>query len=241
MSQVGGSGGRRGLRQCSRMSDVGGICTKGWHRTPHFRTSGPLRSGMEDAGYYATMRVGPDLMGVAKEKEKEAVRAMVDHIARTYRLEPIGAICWPRWWRTARSRKWWTSPTGSSPRISPCLSLAEGSTPSRPGEPKAGKPADAGHRPGRGGGWETVQASSRWRRRFHGPPKLQAPGPRPFHGAAGSLTGLVDGASVQAPHEEPGLRPSAGPRPRRRSSWCHAAKTAVPGFQATYAAEAQTP
>jgi acetamidase/formamidase len=57
------------------------------HRTPHFRTPGPLRSGIEDAGYYATMGVGPDLMGAAKE----AVRAMVDHIARTYRLEPIDA------------------------------------------------------------------------------------------------------------------------------------------------------
>ncbi|POB10221.1 acetamidase/formamidase family protein [Sulfobacillus sp. hq2] len=54
---------------------------------PQFQTSGPLRSGIEDQGYYATMGVGPDLMAAAQD----AVRAMVDYISHNYRLDPLDA------------------------------------------------------------------------------------------------------------------------------------------------------
>jgi acetamidase/formamidase len=54
---------------------------------PQFRTSGPLRSGIEDAGYYATMGVGPDLMAASRD----AVRAMIDHLGREYRIDPLDA------------------------------------------------------------------------------------------------------------------------------------------------------
>lgn len=54
---------------------------------PQFQTPGPLRAGIEDAGYYATMGVAADLMTAAKD----ATRAMVDHISATYRIEPVDA------------------------------------------------------------------------------------------------------------------------------------------------------
>lgn len=54
---------------------------------PQFQTPGPLRSGIGDAGYYATMGVAPDLMTAAKD----ATRAMVDHLSDTYRIEPVEA------------------------------------------------------------------------------------------------------------------------------------------------------
>ena len=54
---------------------------------PQFRTSGPLRAGIDDAGYYATMGVAPDLMTAAQD----AVRAMIDHLGREYRIAPLDA------------------------------------------------------------------------------------------------------------------------------------------------------
>lgn len=54
---------------------------------PQFRTSGPLRAGIDDAGYYATMGVAPDLMTASQD----AVRAMIDHLGRTYGLDPLDA------------------------------------------------------------------------------------------------------------------------------------------------------
>ncbi|GFZ97437.1 acetamidase/formamidase family protein [Nesterenkonia alkaliphila] len=61
---------------------------KGWSiPTPQFQTPGPLRSGIEDSGYYATMGIGPDLMTASKD----AVRYMVDHISGKYGLDPVDA------------------------------------------------------------------------------------------------------------------------------------------------------
>lgn len=54
---------------------------------PQLRTSGPLRAGIDDAGYYATLGVAPSLM----EASKDAVRAMIDHLGHTYGLEPRDA------------------------------------------------------------------------------------------------------------------------------------------------------
>lgn len=54
---------------------------------PQFRTPGPLRAGIDDAGYYATMGVAPDLM----QASKDAVRAMIDHLGREYGLDPLDA------------------------------------------------------------------------------------------------------------------------------------------------------
>ncbi|WP_375399908.1 acetamidase/formamidase family protein [uncultured Amnibacterium sp.] len=54
---------------------------------PQFRTSGPLRPGIEDAGYEATTGVGPDLMAASRD----AVRAMIDHLGREYGLDPLDA------------------------------------------------------------------------------------------------------------------------------------------------------
>ena len=54
---------------------------------PQFRTPGPLRTGIDEAGYYATMGVAPDLM----QASKDAVRAMIDHLGREYGLDPLDA------------------------------------------------------------------------------------------------------------------------------------------------------
>ncbi|HEY9389687.1 MAG TPA: acetamidase/formamidase family protein [Mycobacteriales bacterium] len=54
---------------------------------PQFQTPGPLRAGIGDAGYHATMGVATDLMTAARD----ATRAMVDHISHTYRIEPVDA------------------------------------------------------------------------------------------------------------------------------------------------------
>lgn len=54
---------------------------------PQFQTPGPLTPAVEDAGWYATMGVGPDLMQAARE----SLRAMVAHISETYDLEPVEA------------------------------------------------------------------------------------------------------------------------------------------------------
>lgn len=49
---------------------------------PQFVTPGPLTPKVDAKGYYATTGVAPDLM----EASKAAIRAMVDHLVRTYRL-----------------------------------------------------------------------------------------------------------------------------------------------------------
>ncbi|MFD1824652.1 MULTISPECIES: acetamidase/formamidase family protein [Mumia] len=54
---------------------------------PQFRTPGPLRAGIDDAGYYATTGIAPSLMDAAKD----AVRAMIDHLNHTYGLDPRDA------------------------------------------------------------------------------------------------------------------------------------------------------
>ena len=54
---------------------------------PQFRTSGPLRSGIDDQGYYATTGVAPDLM----QASRDAVRAMIDHLVRETGLSPLDA------------------------------------------------------------------------------------------------------------------------------------------------------
>lgn len=54
---------------------------------PQFRTAGPLRPGIDDAGHYATTGVGPDLMRAAQD----AVRAMIDHLVATTGLAPLDA------------------------------------------------------------------------------------------------------------------------------------------------------
>jgi acetamidase/formamidase len=54
---------------------------------PQFETPGPLRSGIEDRGYYGTMGVAPDLMTAARD----AVRAMIDHLCATTGLAPLDA------------------------------------------------------------------------------------------------------------------------------------------------------
>ncbi|HWN31894.1 MAG TPA: acetamidase/formamidase family protein [Pseudonocardia sp.] len=54
---------------------------------PQLRTPGPLRRGIDDAGYYATMGVGPDLMAAARD----ALRAMIDHLGTEYGLAPLDA------------------------------------------------------------------------------------------------------------------------------------------------------
>jgi acetamidase/formamidase len=50
--------------------------------SPQFSVAGPLTPQQDRRGYYATTGVGPDLM----EATRDAVRAMLDHLVRTYRL-----------------------------------------------------------------------------------------------------------------------------------------------------------
>ncbi|MGQ0549536.1 MAG: acetamidase/formamidase family protein [Armatimonadota bacterium] len=50
--------------------------------SPQFVTPGPLTSRHDAKGYYATTGIAPDLM----EGARAAVRAMIDHLVRTYRL-----------------------------------------------------------------------------------------------------------------------------------------------------------
>ncbi len=54
---------------------------------PQFVTAGGLTPRVNQAGFYGTTGVGPDLLQAAKE----AVDAMVDHIAQTYSLPPVDA------------------------------------------------------------------------------------------------------------------------------------------------------
>lgn len=54
---------------------------------PQFVTAGGLTPRVNQAGFYGTTGVGPDLLQAAKE----AIDAMVDHVAQTYSLPPVDA------------------------------------------------------------------------------------------------------------------------------------------------------
>lgn len=56
-------------------------------RAPVFETPGPLRTGIDEAGYVATMGVAPDLMVASQD----AVRSMIDLLGREFSLEPADA------------------------------------------------------------------------------------------------------------------------------------------------------
>jgi len=54
---------------------------------PQFQTAGPLARRTNTGPYYATDGIGPDLMTAARD----AVRAMIDHLGRAYKLSPAEA------------------------------------------------------------------------------------------------------------------------------------------------------
>lgn len=54
---------------------------------PQLDTPGPARPGIDRDGYHATLGVAPDLMQAARE----AALAMIDHLGRTYGLDPVDA------------------------------------------------------------------------------------------------------------------------------------------------------
>lgn len=54
---------------------------------PRFRTAGPVTRHIDAKGYDVTTGVGPDLFSGAQD----ALRAMIDHLGREYRLEPYDA------------------------------------------------------------------------------------------------------------------------------------------------------
>ena len=56
-------------------------------RTPRFETSGPVTRHHDEKGYYCTTGIGPDLFGAARDATLE----MIDHLTRTYGLEPVQA------------------------------------------------------------------------------------------------------------------------------------------------------
>jgi acetamidase/formamidase len=56
-------------------------------RAPQFETPAPVTRHLDDKGYFVTTGVGPDLMQAAKD----AVRAMIDHLGKTYGLSPEDA------------------------------------------------------------------------------------------------------------------------------------------------------
>lgn len=55
--------------------------------SPQFATAGGINTKVNHGGYYGTTGVGPDLF----KASQEAVDAMVNHLAETYRLEPVDA------------------------------------------------------------------------------------------------------------------------------------------------------
>ncbi len=56
-------------------------------RTPRFETSGPVTRHHDEKGYYCTTGIGPDVFGAARDATME----MIDHLTRTYGLEPVQA------------------------------------------------------------------------------------------------------------------------------------------------------
>jgi len=56
-------------------------------RTPRFETSGPVTRHHDEKGYFCTTGIGPDLLRASREATLE----MIDHLTRTYGLEPIQA------------------------------------------------------------------------------------------------------------------------------------------------------
>ena len=55
--------------------------------TPQFQTAGPVTRHLDDKGYYVTTGVSDDLMTASKD----AVRAMIEHLGKTYDLSPEDA------------------------------------------------------------------------------------------------------------------------------------------------------
>jgi acetamidase/formamidase len=61
---------------------------KGWSiPSPQYRTPAPLTPRVDSAPFYATTGVNSDLFTASQD----AVRAMIDHIHRTYDLTPVDA------------------------------------------------------------------------------------------------------------------------------------------------------
>ncbi len=58
-------------------------------KRPQFEVRDPLRGREAEAGYYATTGIGPDLFLACQD----AIRDMIDHLGRTYGLEPYLAYC----------------------------------------------------------------------------------------------------------------------------------------------------
>lgn len=54
---------------------------------PRFRTAGPVTRHIDSKGYDVTTGIGPDLFVASQD----ALRAMIDHLGREYRLEPYDA------------------------------------------------------------------------------------------------------------------------------------------------------
>lgn len=54
---------------------------------PQLDIPGPLRPGIDSAGYFATMGVAPDLMTAARD----AAKGMIDHLGHRYGLDPVDA------------------------------------------------------------------------------------------------------------------------------------------------------
>ena len=54
---------------------------------PQFQTAGPVTRHLDDKGYYVTTGISDDLMIASKD----AVRAMIEHLGKTYELSPEDA------------------------------------------------------------------------------------------------------------------------------------------------------
>ncbi len=55
--------------------------------SPQFQTAGPVTRHLDEKGYYATTGVNSDLMTACKD----AVKAMIEHLSKTYSLSPEDA------------------------------------------------------------------------------------------------------------------------------------------------------
>ena len=55
--------------------------------SPQFETTGPVTRHLDEKGYYVTTGIGPDLFNASQD----AVRAMIDHLGKTYKLSPEDA------------------------------------------------------------------------------------------------------------------------------------------------------
>ncbi|MCA9838299.1 MAG: acetamidase/formamidase family protein [Trueperaceae bacterium] len=55
--------------------------------SPQFETPGPVTRHLDEKGYYVTTGIGPDLF----KASQDAVRSMIDHLGKTYKLSPEDA------------------------------------------------------------------------------------------------------------------------------------------------------